>query len=186
MKKTLLFTLFTALLACGCSNGDKPYDVDDFENGGPDAPYYNEPTADMMESGNEYSNIDSYKPKTAADRESMNARWNTSRMETHWQEYKGTMVRVQVLLGNSDVREMRLRLMQNAAGTDTDRDARGILSAVADYEMKHICGRNTESIVIVYDEPSFEVMRPTPYFDYRIEAEGETMREYGFKCVYKN
>ena len=30
-------------------------------------------------------------------------------METRWQEYKGTMVRVQILLGNTDLREMRLR-----------------------------------------------------------------------------
>jgi hypothetical protein len=52
--------------------------------------------------------------------------------------------------------------------------------------MKRVCGRNADSIVIVYDRPSFDAMRPTPYFDYRIEAEGATMREYGFRCVYNN
>ena len=96
------------------------------------------------------------------------------------------MVRVQILLGNTELREMRLRLMQNADGMDMDRDIRGVLSQVADYEMKRVCGRNADGIVLVYDNPSFETMRPTPFFDYRIEAEGATMREYGFRCVYKN
>ncbi len=96
------------------------------------------------------------------------------------------MVRVEILLGNTDLREMRLRLIQNANGQDIDGDARTILSKVADYEMKHICGRNADSIVMVYDNPSFDTMRPTPYFDYRIEAEGATMREYGFRCVYRD
>lgn len=185
MKKTILFSLFSAVFLTGCASDDKPYNVRDFENGGPDAPYYNEPTADLMTADNEYANIDSYKPKTAAEKDTMYNRWNTSRMETRWQEYKGTMVRIQILLGTGDIREMRLRIMQNADGMDIDGDARSILSAVSDYEMKRVCGRNAESIVVVYDEPSFEVMRPTPYFDYRIEAEGSTMREYGFKCVYK-
>ena len=81
---------------------------------------------------------------------------------------------------------MRLRLMQNADGMDIDGDSRAVLSKVADYEMKRVCGRNATSIVLVYDMPSFETMRPTPFFDYRIEAEGTTMREYGFRCVYNN
>ena len=93
---------------------------------------------------------------------------------------------VQILLGNTDLREMRLRLVQNADGMDIDGDARTVLAKVADYEMKRICGRNADSIVMVYDRPSFDVMRPTPYFDYRVEAEGSTMREYGFRCVYNN
>ena len=107
-------------------------------------------------------------------------------METRWHEYKGAMVRAQILLGNSDLREMRLRLMQNADGMDVDGDIRTILGKVADYEMKRVCGRNADSIVLVYDNPSFESNRPTPFFDYRIEAEGATMREYGFRCVFNN
>jgi hypothetical protein len=95
------------------------------------------------------------------------------------------MVRVEILLGDTEVREMRLRYMQSADGKDVDADVRTVLARVADYEMKKVCGRNAESIVIVYDEPSFEVMRPTSFFDYRVVAEGVTIREYGFKCVYK-
>jgi hypothetical protein len=182
MKKFLTLALALALVACQTT--DTSYNETDFANGGPDAPMYNERTSTFMTDENEYANIDSYKPKTAAEKEQNNNRWNTARMETRWQEYKGTMVRVQILLGNTDMREMRLRLIQNASGMDIDGDARSILANVADYEMKHVCGRNATSIAMIYDRPSFDAMRPTPYFDYRIEAEGATMREYGFRCVY--
>ena len=120
-----------------------------------------------------------------AEREASYNKWNTARKETRWQEYKGSMIRVEILLGDTEVREMRLRLMQNADGTDIDTDVRTVLGNVADYEMKKVCGRNAESIVIVYDQPSVEVMRPTSFFEYRVEAEGPTIREYGFRCVYK-
>ncbi len=187
MKKSLLFMLCSALVLGACNTGnDTPYNTDDFATGGADAPLYNERTSTFMQPDNQYSNIDSYKPKTDAEKEASNNRWNTARMETRWQEYRGTMVRVQILLGNTDLREMRLRLVQNADGMDIDGDARTVLAKVADYEMKRICGRNADSIVMVYDRPSFDVMRPTPYFDYRVEAESSTMREYGFRCVYNN
>ncbi len=187
MKKTLLLMMCSVLALGACATDkDAPYNETDFAQGGADAPLYNERTSGFMQSDNQYANIDSYKPKTAAEKEQTNNRWNTSRMETRWEEYKGTMVRVQILLGNTDLREMRLRLMQNADGMDIDGDTRTILAKVADYEMKRVCGRNADSIVMVYDRPSFDVMRPTPYFDYRIEAEGATMREYGFRCVYNN
>ena len=186
MKKSWIFALCAVLTLGACSTGDTPYNTEDFENGGADAPLYNERTSQFMQADNQYSNIDSYKPKTAREKEEHDNKWRTSRMETRWQEYRGTMVRVQILLGNSDVREMRLRLMQNADGMDIDGDARSILAKVADYEMKRVCGRNIDSIVMIYDKPSFDVMRPKPYYDYLMEAEGATMREYGFRCVYNN
>lgn len=185
MKQYLIFALCTIFALAGCTNTtDTPYNVDDFENGGVDAPLYNERSSEFMQPDNQYANIDTYKPKTAQEKEQNSNRWNTARMETRWQDYHGTMVRVQILLGNTDLREMRLRLMQNADGMDVDGDVRSVLAKVADYEMKRVCGRNADSIVMVYDIPSFDAMRPTPFFDYRIEAEGATMREYGFRCVY--
>ena len=185
MKKSLTFALLSAILVAGCGGGsDVPYNEEDFAQGGADAPLYNERSSEFMQASNPYSDIDSYRPKTDAEKEQAAKRWSTSRMETRWQEYRGAMVRIQILLGNSDVREMRLRLMQNAEGMDVDGDSRTILAKVADFEMKRICGRNADSIVMVYDRPAVDVMRPTPYYDYRIEAEGATMREYGFRCVY--
>ena len=177
MKKSIFFILGLALTVAACNSGNNGVYGDDGE-------YYDERTAQYITTENEFAQIDSYQPRTMKERETAANRWNTARKETRWQEYKGTMVRVEILLGDSSVREMRLRLMQNADGADIDADARTVLGHVADYEMKKVCGRNAESIVIVYDKPSFEVMRPTSFFDYRVEAEGETMREYGFRCVY--
>lgn len=182
----IIFLLPLFFAACTqTSNKDVPYNEKDFAQGGEDAPLYNERTQGFMQADNQYSDIDSYKPKTEEEKEKNENKWNTARLETRWQEYKGAMVRVQILLGNSDMREMRLRLMQNADGMDVDGDSRTVLSKVADFEMKRICGRNADNIVVVYDKPSFDSMRPTPYFDYRIEADGVTMRDYGFRCVYR-
>ena len=184
MKKSFLLTLCSVLMLGACGGGDTPYNREDFASGGDDAPFYNEQTAEFMTADNQYAEIDSYRPLTDAEKEERNKKWTTARMVTRWQEYKGTMVRVQILLGNSDLREMRLRLMQNADGMDIDANIRTILDRVADYEMKHVCGRNATSIAMVYDIPSFETMRPTPFFDYRTEADGATVREYGFRCIY--
>ena len=178
MKKSIFYLVCAGVLLGACNSGSGGFYG---ENAGE---AYNERTGKYITADNEYSQIDSYQPRTMAEREAAANRWNTARKETRWQEYKGTMIRVEILLGDTEVREMRLRLMQNADGTDVDADARTVLSRVADYEMKKVCGRNAESIVIVYDQPSFEVMRPTSFFDYRVESEGATMREYGFRCVY--
>ena len=178
MKKSIFYLLCAGLLVSGCSS-----DNGGFYGKDADA-LYTERTNEYITANNEYAEIDSYQPRTMAEREAAANRWNTARKETRWQEYKGSMVRVEILLGDTEVREMRLRLIQNADGMDVDTDMRNVLARVADYEMKRVCGRNAESIVIVYDKPSFEVMRPTTFFDYRVEAEGVTMREYGFRCVY--
>ena len=178
MKKSIFYLLCAGVLLAACSSKNAGFYGKD---GGE---MYNERTGQYITEKNEYAQIDSYQPRTMAEREASANRWNTARKDTKWQEYKGTMIRVEILLGDTDVREMRLRLMQNANGTDIDADTRTILARVADYEMKKVCGRNAESIVIVYDNPSFEAMRPTSFFDYRVESEGATMREYGFRCVY--
>jgi len=180
MKKYIPYVLGATLMLVGCGSGNRDY----YGNDGNKDVAYSEKTNKYISEKNEFAEIDSYRPRTMAEREASSARWDTARKETRWQEYKGTMVRVEILLGDTDVRHMRLRLMQNAAGTDIDADIKTVLGRVADYEMKRVCGRNAESIVMIYDEPSFEVMRPTSFFEYRVEAEGVTMREYGFRCVY--
>ena len=181
MKKSIFYLFCAALTLVACSGGNF-----NSSNKNDTMGSYNEKTGEYMTEKNEYSVVDSYRPKTMAEREEIANHWNTSRKVTRWQEYKGTMVRVEILVGDSDVREMRLRLIQNANGSDVDGDMRTILGKVADYEMTRVCGRNAESIVMVYDRPSTEVMRPTTFFDYRIEAEGAAVREYGFRCVYSD
>ena len=188
MKKlSMLCALLSVIGLAGCNTGgDVPYNEDDFETGGYDAPALNERTSHFMQADNQYAGVSAHRPRTQEEMAASNAKWDTSRKEIRWREYRGTMVRVEILLGDTDMREMRTRLMQNASGQDVDGDARHVISRVADFEMKRVCGRNAESYVIVYDRPSFDVVRPTPYFDYRIEAAGSTMREFGFRCIFNN
>lgn len=178
MKKYMFLFIGAGMLLASCG-GNTGYYEDSGE-------VFTERTSEYITEENEFAEVDSYRPMSMSEREAIADHWNTARKETRWQEYKGAMVRVEILLGDSETREMRLRLMQNAAGMDIDGDYRTVLSKVADYEMKQVCGRNAETIVIVYDRPSAEIMRPTSFFDYRVEAEGVTMREYGFKCVYND
>ena len=182
MKKSIFYILGLVFVLAACSGISDRYDDDEYSG----CMGYDEQTSEYMTPRDDCALIDSYQPRTMAEREEVANHWNTARKETRWQEYKGTMVRVEILLGDTDVREMRLRLMPNASGADVDGDYRMILGKVADYEMKRVCGRNAESIMMVYDRPSFEVMRPSSFYDYRIEAEGSTLREYGFRCVYNN
>jgi hypothetical protein len=138
----------------------------------------------MMDSAHPYFGSDAFRPKTTAEKNEMEERWNTSRKETRWSEYKGTMVRVEILLGSRDMREMRLKLIQNANGMDIDGDHADVLGRVADFEIKKVCGRRSKHYVMMFDRPSFEVLRPTPYFDFVSYDEGSIMREYGFRCIY--
>jgi hypothetical protein len=185
MKKLSALCALLPVLLAGCaSEPDTPYDVQDFKQGGDSAPYYNERSAQFMQPSNQYAGVSSYRPRMEEEKAEKDAKWNTSRKETEWQEYHGTMVRIETLLGSSELREMRLRLVQSANGMDVDGDARSILDKVAEFGMKRVCGRNSRSYMVVYDQPSFDVVRPTPYFDYQVKDNGETMREYGFKCIY--
>ncbi|MCL2018103.1 MAG: hypothetical protein FWG80_05030 [Alphaproteobacteria bacterium] len=188
MKKlSAICYLFSILFLIGCAGQNKNanHDGQGFQPGGSNAPYLNDRTMQALPPENPFYGVDSRRPKTLAEKIEKNDKWETSRMETRWQEYKGTMVRIEVLLGSSDMREMRLKLIQNANGADVDGDIREVLGTVADHEIKRVCGRNSRQYVIIYDQPSFEVLRPTPYFDYMTQDEGVTMREYGFRCIYK-
>ena len=56
MKKSFLFLCLCALTLGGCMSGAS-YNEQDFAQGGPDAPLYNERTSDFMQSDNQYANI---------------------------------------------------------------------------------------------------------------------------------
>ena len=186
MRKILsaLFILGT-LTACLQDANEATYNNDDFQYGGPDAPEMNERTMAFMQPGNPYSNVEAMRPKTEQEKKASVEKWESGKKTTRWQEYKGTMVRVEILLGDSDMREMRLKLIQNANGGSVDGDIRDVLGKVADFEMKKVCGRNAMTVAMVYDRASFEVIRPTPFFEYKVNTEGSAMREYGFRCIYQ-
>jgi hypothetical protein len=115
----------------------------------------------------------------------IHSKWNSAKVQTRWQEYHGTMVRSQIMLDSGDLREMRLKLVPNADGGDINGDADYILEQVAAFEMGTVCGRNVKHVQVIYDNPTFEAIRSTPYSEYRIRSANIPLREYGFKCVYK-
>ena len=120
--------------------------------------------------------------QTASTKPSLLLEGTNPRLIDEWQEAPVLWDAVRVSVDNRN--ETGLYILTGADGTDVDADIKTVLARVADYEMNRVCGRNAESVVIVYDQPSFDVMRPTSFFDYRVESEGVTMREYGFRCVY--
>jgi len=183
MKKYIIFCLCSVLFIAGCAK-KPPFNEHDFAMGGPDAPLLNERTAGFMEPDNPHFGSDEFRPISPEEMADKYERWENSRVTTRWQEYKGTMVRVQIRLGSTDMREMRLKLIQNAAGMDIDKDNAEVLRKVADFEIKRVCGRRSHNYVMIFDRPSFEVLRPTPYFDFIVRDQGSTMREYGFRCIY--
>jgi hypothetical protein len=183
MKRLLLIFLGFALGAC-VQPERQPFNEQDFQMGGPNAPEMNERTMAFMQPGNPYSNVEAFRPRTEEEKFASAEKWNTSKKITRWQEYKGTMVRVEILLGDSDIREMRLKLIPNASGGHVDGDMRTVLGRVADHEMRRVCGRGAETVAIVYEQAAFEVIRPTPFYDYRITTEGSAIREYGFRCIF--
>jgi hypothetical protein len=87
MKKSLLIACILSPLLVAC--GGTPYNADDYANGGDAAPYYNERTSGFMDASNEYAEIDSARPRTDEEKDASHKRWNSSRMETRWQEYHG-------------------------------------------------------------------------------------------------
>ena len=183
--KRIVSALLLAGMVGACAPPPGPaFNQHDFARGGPDAPEMNERTMTFMQPGNPYANVDGLRPRSEQELHENAERWNTSRKITRWQEYKGTMVRVEILLGDTDLRHMRLKVMQNADGGHIDGDLRDILGRVSDFQMRRVCGRRAETIAIIFDRPAFETVRPNPYFDHRIQVEGNSMREYGFRCVY--
>lgn len=182
MKKFAICSLLFAL--CACVSDDAPYNQKDFASGGTAAPYYYQDAAATMAPDNQYADIDAYRPETQEEQQANAAKWNTSRKETTFQEYRGAMVRVEILTTPPELREMRLKLIRNADGADVNGDARHVLSQVSEFQMRRVCGRKAKYFTVVYDRPGFESIRPTPFFDYKINEDGPTIREYGFKCEY--
>ena len=186
MKKLLTLALTLTLVSCVNNQAPQPmpFNEHDFARGGVDAPLLNERTLMFMEPSHPMFGANEFRPLSQEEMADKYARWNNSRVETRWQEYHGTMVRVEVLRGSRDMREMRLKVIQGTAGGHVGGDNAHILGRVAQHEMHRICGRRSTHHVIIFDRPSFEVVRPTPFFDFTATDRGGIMREYGFRCIF--
>ncbi|MDR2685394.1 MAG: hypothetical protein LBB23_01315 [Rickettsiales bacterium] len=112
------------------------------------------------------------------------AKWSGNKIDTRYEEYRGRVVRVQVLLNDSDLHEMRLRLMPATDGAHSGGKTADILERVAEFSSKRVCGKGVLQVNIVYDQPSFDSIKPSPYYDHKVDDRAVNIREYGFTCAY--
>jgi hypothetical protein len=112
-------------------------------------------------------------------------KWRSSQISEYWRESKGDFIKVQMLNNNRDLREMRLIFKR---GSKQDAFIEGEIADIIDSEIKNImketCGRKSKSQIMVYNNPSFELVRASPFYDYEVVSQGASVREVGFKCVY--
>lgn len=114
----------------------------------------------------------------------INAKWNGTDVDVRFEEFRGRMVRVQTILSDADLKEMRLRLMPSANGGQAGMKGEEIIEKVAEFSSKRICGQGVRSVNIVYDQASPDAVQPTPYFDFRADNATGFAREFGFTCEY--
>lgn len=112
-------------------------------------------------------------------------KWRTSQVSESWREYKGDFIKVQMLNNSRDLREMRL-IFKRGSKHDAyiDGEITDSINAVAKEVIKETCGRKAKSNTIVYNSPSVELSRATPFYDYEVISSGAAVREIGFRCIY--
>ena len=111
-------------------------------------------------------------------------RWQNSPKSVFWEDYRGNNVRIEMLRTNSDMKEIRLKFVQTAnVYSNPDSTVAEMLSRVAARTMKRVCGRRALSASVLYERPGTEYMRTT-MADPFLPASGNTLIEYGFRCVY--
>lgn len=188
----LLFSLFISIQALiGCSgggSGGRNYDhhIKYIQNSDPyGAPYLNPHTADRMMASNSYDLIGDHTPISEEEKFRVMKTWKASNTDITWHEYYGNFVRVEVLRNNRDLKTMRLRYFH---GQETDTNIEGnINSAIektANKIVKMKCGKKAKDAIIVSKKPSFDILRPTPFYDYVVVAKAPAVQEYAFRCIY--
>ncbi len=112
-------------------------------------------------------------------------KWNKGKVNVFWENYRGNNVRIEFLRNNRDVKEIRLKFVQSMnLNTDPDASISTILDTVADRVMNKICGKQVKQTIVLYEKPSIELIRETLADGYKIMTKGNSLREYGFRCLY--
>ncbi|MBN1783658.1 MAG: hypothetical protein JW812_01695 [Alphaproteobacteria bacterium] len=132
----------------------------------------------------EYDVFGTVRPFSDKDKAYFAQKWNSANISSEWHEYHGHLIRVDMLMSHRDLREMRLRFFHHQHDRYIDGDIPHILEQVASNVIRQTCGRQSSDVLRVYDRPSLEVSRPNAFYDYEIEAQGTSIREYGFRCIY--
>lgn len=112
-------------------------------------------------------------------------KWNKGKVNVFWENYRGNNVRIEFLRNNRDVKEIRLKFVQSMnLNSDPDASISTILDTVADRVMNKICGKQVKQTIVLYEKPSIELIRETLADGYKIMTKGNSLREYGFRCLY--
>ena len=112
-------------------------------------------------------------------------KWNKGRVNVFWENYRGNNVRIEFLRNNRDVKEVRLKFVQSMnLNSDPDASIATILDTVADRVMNRICGKQVKQTILLYEKPSVELIRETLADGYKIMTKGNSLKEYGFRCLY--
>ena len=112
-------------------------------------------------------------------------KWNKGRANVFCENYRGNNVRIEFLRNNRDVKEIRLKFVQSMnLNSDPDASIATILDTVADRVMNRICGKQVKQTILLYEKPSVELIRETLADGYKIMTKGNSLKEYGFRCLY--
>lgn len=125
--------------------------------------------------------------RSIQDSEVLNSidKWQLGLKNTYWENYRGNNIRIEVLRNNRDIKEMRLKFVQSQdIIADPDGSISDILNKVAEQVMKRTCGKKSKQSIILYERPSIELVKETSYDNYKIVAKGNSLKEYGFRCIY--
>ncbi|MBN2676286.1 MAG: hypothetical protein JXR30_03480 [Alphaproteobacteria bacterium] len=152
----------------------------------PDRAYLNEDTMGQIDQTKSYDVFGAVRPFSEKDMTYFAEKWDPANISSSWQSYHGHLVRVDMLQSDRDLREMRLRFFHHQHDRYIDGDIPFILEQVSQSIIRQTCGRMASDVLIVYNRPSAEVSRPSPFYDYEIIAQGVAVREYGFRCLYSN
>ncbi len=173
MRK-ILFILFAILPLISIANID------------PNKEYLNDGTMHFIDRSSVYDVFGSVRTFSEKDKTYFATKWNPANIASKWHEYHGHLIRVDMLQSNRDLREMRLRFFHHQHDRYIDGDISHILEQVSSDIIRQTCGRQSSDVLRVYDRPSAEVSRPNAFYDYEIIAQGVSIREYGFRCIYPN
>ncbi|MBD5405488.1 hypothetical protein HDR59_02970 [bacterium] len=112
-------------------------------------------------------------------------KWQLGLKNIYWENYRGNNIRIEVLRNNRDIKEMRLKFVQSQdIISDPDGSISDILNKVAEQVMKRTCGKKSKQSIILYERPSIELVKETTYDNYKVVAKGNSLKEYGFRCIY--
>ncbi|MHA1549986.1 MAG: hypothetical protein ACTSXV_00860 [Alphaproteobacteria bacterium] len=150
----------------------------------PDQQYLNDQTLNYIDQSASYDVFGSVRPFSEKDMTYFATKWDESNVSSSWHNYHGHLVRVDMLQSDRDLREMRLRFFHHQHDRYIDGDIPHTLEQVSQNIIRQTCGRMASDVLVVYNRPSAEVSRPNPFYDYEIIAQGVSIREYGFRCMY--